>query len=226
MDKPFAAVTVQVRGYKGFVVPRRRKMVMQRRVDIMGTRFDVAAGLVSDADIILPLESIEGLTDNEIRGVIDCLIPTAIDLAISYYYEFLDYYGDDIPDDEIGRASKFFTEYQDRSEKAGAMIAYLRKLKSTKLQKRKPTRKLESFPGVYILKSAHRYKIGMSGDVQKRVKNLKQGLPPDATLIHTVECNDAAVLESNLHQRFEEKRLGRSEWFELDEEDVAWLKAL
>jgi len=78
---------------------------------------------------------------------------------------------------------------------------------------------------VYILKAGKYYKIGRSKRPQKRYEDLAT-LPPWPTeMINTIKAGDMSQLESKLHKRFAEKRK-RGEWFELDKEDVAWLKTL
>ncbi len=73
---------------------------------------------------------------------------------------------------------------------------------------------------VYLLHSGRRYKIGCSRAPEQRVRDLQQGLPEKATLIHVIETDDPHGIEAYWHRRFAEKRW-RGEWFKLSAEDLA-----
>lgn len=81
-------------------------------------------------------------------------------------------------------------------------------------------------PGyVYILQAGPFFKIGYSKDVDKRVSQLSTLPPFDLDLLFVIYAKNAPSLETALHKRFADKRKN-GEWFELDEEDVTWLKTL
>ena len=89
--------------------------------------------------------------------------------------------------------------------------------------KRPPTEKTSGW--VYILQAGEYYKIGHSKTPAKRFEQLST-LPPWPTeIVHMVESENRHQLETELHERFAIKR-ANGEWFELAEEDVAWLKTL
>ena len=78
---------------------------------------------------------------------------------------------------------------------------------------------------VYVLRAGEYYKIGRSKTPKQRYEELAT-LPPWPTeMVHTIETKDRCQLEAELHSKFADKRK-RGEWFELDEEDVTWLKTL
>lgn len=203
-------------------------MVMQSRYIVHDLSFDVAGGLTSDADIILPVENIEKLTDEEILSAIRVLIPHAIAIGIDNYCDYIDYAGSargvrGMPDNAIDKAICFFSRYASRSDKAYRRLIQLEEEKAHRTRKTKAIKRKRNFSGVYVLQSGDKYKIGMSQDVKKRVSALKQGLPPGSQLVQTIKTKDAHTLEKSLHERFQDKRLGKSEWFVLDADDVAWL---
>ena len=78
---------------------------------------------------------------------------------------------------------------------------------------------------VYILQAGPYFKIGYSKNVDKRIERLATLPPFDMELIHTIRTDNMDTLEKYLHERFDDKRKN-GEWFELDEEDIAWLKTL
>ena len=78
---------------------------------------------------------------------------------------------------------------------------------------------------VYVLQAGPYYKIGRAKNVNNRVKQLATLPPFDVVIIHTIKTQDSYELELQLHGRFDNKHKN-GEWFELDEEDVTWLKTL
>jgi hypothetical protein len=97
--------------------------------------------------------------------------------------------------------------------------------KQHKQEKRKAKKRIPKAGFVYVLQADSYYKIGLSTNVEKRVKQLSTLPPFDVALIHKIETEDMHQLESELHERFAEKR-ANGEWFELSEEDLTWLKTL
>lgn len=87
----------------------------------------------------------------------------------------------------------------------------------------KPARRTNGF--IYILQAGPYFKIGIAQNVDARIKQLATLPPFDLVLVHTIETEDMYSLESGLHSRFEAKRKN-GEWFELDEEDVEWIRGL
>jgi len=78
---------------------------------------------------------------------------------------------------------------------------------------------------VYLLKAGPYCKIGVSADVSKRIEQLATLPPFDIDLLHTIPTDDMYALESTLHERFADKRKN-GEWFELDQDDVEYIKGL
>jgi len=72
---------------------------------------------------------------------------------------------------------------------------------------------------VYLLKSGKFYKIGRSNSVGRRQYELSIQLPERPSLIHEIETDDPAGIETYWHQRFTSKRKS-GEWFDLSREDV------
>ena len=78
---------------------------------------------------------------------------------------------------------------------------------------------------VYLLKSGPYYKIGASGQVSERIKQLSTLPPFDIELIHTIYSHDMYGLEASLHTYYADKRKN-GEWFELDDLEVEQIKGL
>ena len=80
-------------------------------------------------------------------------------------------------------------------------------------------------PGyVYLLRGKDYYKIGLTTrEVAERVSEFSPRLPFEVEMIHSLRVEDVYAAETYLHQRFADKRLN-GEWFELSDEDVAWIR--
>lgn len=75
---------------------------------------------------------------------------------------------------------------------------------------------------VYVIEALGRFKIGVTGDIQARIKTIQTTSPGELQLICYFETDDAYELEKELHQKFEKKRI-QGEWFELTTEDLNYL---
>lgn len=82
---------------------------------------------------------------------------------------------------------------------------------------------MATLSGVYIVGPLEGcYKIGMSGDVPKRLIALQTMTPVPFQVVHTITTDSPAWLEQRLHLAFAHCRT-RGEWFRLREEDVELL---
>jgi hypothetical protein len=75
---------------------------------------------------------------------------------------------------------------------------------------------------VYLMQWENEYKIGKAVDIERRRKRLSGELNRDITVLHRIFSHDYAQAETDLHQKYANKRL-HGEWFALEAEDVAWL---
>lgn len=73
---------------------------------------------------------------------------------------------------------------------------------------------------VYLLRSGHYYKIGLTLDMDKRLRRLKIQLPEAVTEVHRIVTDDPRGIERYWHERFAARRKN-GEWFELSAADVA-----
>lgn len=81
-------------------------------------------------------------------------------------------------------------------------------------------------PGyVYLLAGGGCYKIGRTKDLSKRTEQLAVQLPYRVELVCSLRADDPKALETDLHERFADKRLN-GEWFDLSSEDVAYIVGL
>lgn len=78
---------------------------------------------------------------------------------------------------------------------------------------------------VYLIWSKYGYKIGKAINVRNRTRLFEVKLPFPITVMHYARFDDYSQAEHALHRHFHEKRL-EGEWFELDDDDVAFIRTL
>lgn len=77
---------------------------------------------------------------------------------------------------------------------------------------------------VYLLRSGRSYKVGKSGDPSRRFREVKLELPIETVQVHAIATDDPSGIEAYWHKRFAEKRIRKTEFFLLVEEDVRAFK--
>lgn len=79
---------------------------------------------------------------------------------------------------------------------------------------------------VYVIKSENgRYKIGLTRNLDARLSSIATASPFLTQLAHYFKTSQMRELEKALHDHFAAKRQ-QGEWFELDREDMDWLRDL
>ncbi len=79
---------------------------------------------------------------------------------------------------------------------------------------------------VYLLRSSTGYyKIGRTKYPHDRLATFSVKLPFEVEYEHVILCSDMYKLERDLHNKFADKRVN-GEWFELNADDVAYIKSL
>lgn len=77
---------------------------------------------------------------------------------------------------------------------------------------------------VYLIQAANGLvKIGIAGDVHKRLNSLNTASPVELSIIFYFKPKDAAITENYLHGVFMDRRV-KGEWFNLSNEDIDWIK--
>lgn len=79
---------------------------------------------------------------------------------------------------------------------------------------------------VYVVKSGELFKIGMTKDIAKRMQSIQLHNPHSVSTIMLITTHNPRLVERRLHKQFADKRIGTSEWFRLDEEDIEFLLCL
>jgi hypothetical protein len=77
---------------------------------------------------------------------------------------------------------------------------------------------------VYLIQWGDVYKIGRGQDLERRVKQVRTGLPESGRLIHAIRTDDPPGIELYWHRRFADKRTENGEWFRLSKVDIAAMK--
>lgn len=96
----------------------------------------------------------------------------------------------------------------------------LKKPKKTK--KQKELERWNEVGYVYLVKMGEHYKIGISKSPEKRLGEFTK-LPNELEKICVVKVKGYKRIEEYLHEHFADKRV-RGEWFELNEEDIEYIK--
>lgn len=78
---------------------------------------------------------------------------------------------------------------------------------------------------VYMMRSGRRYKIGKTNSPSRRHREVRLDLPDPTTVVHSIATDDPAGIEAYWHKRFGAKRVRDTEFFALDQSDVAAFKS-
>jgi hypothetical protein len=77
---------------------------------------------------------------------------------------------------------------------------------------------------VYLIQWGDVYKIGRGQDLEKRVKQIRTGLPESGKLVHAIRTDDPSGIEAYWHRRFADKRTENGEWFRLSRADITAMR--
>lgn len=77
---------------------------------------------------------------------------------------------------------------------------------------------------VYMMKSGRRYKIGHTNSPSRRHREVRLDLPEPTLIVHTIATDDPVGIEKYWHERFRDKRVRDTEFFDLEKNDVSAFK--
>lgn len=178
----------------------------------------------SQGQVVIPIEEIDGMTDEEIGQAVRRLAPDAeFAGALDIAYNWLTYKGANVlmtaplADDYL-RLRRHAGTHQTIDE-ALALFEETLELERRQAARRASSRR--SRPGfVYVVAGGGYYKIGKSQKVPARLRNFGLLLPFPVELIHSFPVDDCDQSEQRLHAMFADKRIN-GEWFDLTADDLA-----
>ena len=121
----------------------------------------------------------------------------------------------------LSHTVKHFNEKKSIQEEINEVLEYINKPKEKKEVEVKNKKGY-----VYLIQGENgRYKIGFSSNVNTRLSQLKLSSCEDHKLIHNYHSNNVRLEEDRLHNMFKDKNT-HSEWFDLDDSDIEYIKGL
>ena len=87
--------------------------------------------------------------------------------------------------------------------------------------RRLPERSTSGFGFVYFVRNDEIYKIGITDNLLRRIKELK----PDE-ILNSVRCSNYSEIEKSMHAHFKNRRIPQTEYFRLDAAEVEEAHAL
>lgn len=77
---------------------------------------------------------------------------------------------------------------------------------------------------VYLISGGEYVKIGIAGNVKKRLNTLSLASPVPLFLLYSFYTEKAFDVEQYLHKKYHNKRV-HGEWFSLNDNDIEWIKS-
>ena len=87
--------------------------------------------------------------------------------------------------------------------------------------RKQPERSTDGFGFVYFVRNDEIYKIGITDNLLRRIKELK----PDE-ILNSVRCSNYQEIEKSMHAHFKNRRIPQTEYFRLDAAEVEEAHAL
>lgn len=128
--------------------------------------------------------------------------------------------------EEIWATVALVRGYEPDFRHCGLSLDEIERLIISKLPKKEPPKPKDGY--VYLIQdiSVTGYcKIGRAKYPKERFKRFEVSLPFEFKVLHTIECDDYAKAESELHDKFRSKRQN-GEWFKLSKDDIKWFKSI
>lgn len=206
-------------------------MCMHWSVELDNGKVWAVGSMMSDrkrrslGQVIIPIEEIEGMTNEEIGQAVRLFVADAEyagALDIAYNYENDARLPTSMLADNDLRRRRHAGSHE-TIDRASALfdtsLEAERQKAEQKLAKQQTRRRI--FPGyIYLVSGGGHIKIGKSRDLPARLRSFGLQLPFPVKLIQSYAVQDYSGTEYRLHTMFADKRVN-GEWFDLDADDIA-----
>lgn len=179
-----------------------------------------------DVDLVFTAKMIDRMSDTEILSICRWFAINHTDIEI---IESIREYGEHAHSmSELAEVVRLTTNNTIRQEANSVLQG---RKENTEAQRKRKCQTTNTNPDkykgfVYLLRADNGiYKIGCTKRPDARIKQLGIQLPYELEVICLLPAQDMRLLESKLHERFNERRVN-GEWFQLTESDIEEIKQM
>ena len=127
-------------------------------------------------------------------------------------------------DETIKKVSYFLPEAYENYKKAQKLKEEIEKESKNDISNEKAT-KIRGVVYLLKIKGKSQYKIGVTTNLEKRLTQISPKMPFALNVEHKIKSDKIYSLEEKLHNKFKDKHI-KGEWFELNKDDVNYIKSL